>query len=220
MRDWLTRFTRRSMPAPYRDTTKRRQVDPSSLDAAERTRFADWHRAVNEYLAGAPLRTICRTCRVTADGLLRRLNRALAAHPEGGIWGWAAFLDYVRIRPYTRLRAPATGLRGYAGAFRQFLADHPDIEQALEAAILENKIPDALQESRSVHRAIYSYFRRLCRHVPLSETRYPLNTKDQGERALRRYVLEVRLAHFGKAAARLGGQCVFHEIVNRVSTGW
>ncbi len=206
MRDWLTRFTRCNLPAQYRDTSTWRQVDPSLLGGEARTNFENWQHAVREYLAGVPLRSVCRACRVSTAGLLRRLNRALAPHPEGGIWGWAAFLAYVRIKPYTRLRAAATGVQGYAGAFRQFLADHPDIERALEEAILENKIPDAIGESRSVHRAIYSYFRRLCRRIELRETSYPLNTKDQGQRALRRYAREVRMAHFGKAAARLGGK--------------
>lgn len=201
-----TRYTRWNFPTALRDTASWPQVDPGALDEAECSRLEHHQRAARAYLAGEPLKTVCRACSVSASSLLRQLNRAVALHADGRIWGWRAFLAYARINAYRRLCAPRSGPRGLSGAFHQFLADYPELNQALIKVILDGKVPDAEQEPRGGHRELYAYFRRLCRRNGISETRYPLNTTDRGQRALRRYVFEVRQAHFGKAAARVGGR--------------
>lgn len=212
-----TRYTRRNFPEKYRDPDRWPVVELGALDGVSRVRFENFQRAARGYLRGEPITLLSRACGISHSDLLRRLNRALAVHSDGRIWGWRAFLPYARIREYRRLRAPGNGPRGLSGAFRQLLADHPELEHALHQAILTGKIPDAIPESRSTHRAIHGYFKRLCRQHRLSETHYPFSTKDRGSRALRRYVLNVRSANFAQAAARLGGHNA--SVRSRVGTG-
>lgn len=217
MTESATRYTRHNFPARYRDPDRWPAVESGALDEVSRVRFENFQRAGRGYLRGEPITLLCRACGISHADLLRRLNRALAVHPDGRIWGWRAFLPYARIREYRRLRAPDSGPRGLSGAFGQLLTDYPELERALQQAILTGKIPDSIPESRSTHRAIYGYFKRLCRQNRLSETHYPLNTKDRVSRALRRYVLQVRDAHFAQAAARLGGHNA--SVRSRVGTG-
>ena len=185
--DW---YTRANWPAELRDTDLWPRVDLAEAPERVRTRIENRQRAIRAYLEGHVLDAICGECQVSKAELLRHLNRCMAMHPDGRIYGWRALLPHEHINPYVRWNRPREGSRGLAGAFQQFLRDHPTLREALDAAILRNK-SDAVRESRMSHLAIYNQFKRLCRQDGISETRYPFNTSDRGERALRRYTVSV-----------------------------
>lgn len=206
-----SRYTRSNFPLRYLDTAAWPAVAFEDFDVPTRTRFENYQRAARAYLDGEPLKPVCRACSVAPANLLRLLNRALEQHPDGRIWGWRAFVRFAHIKVYQRFLAPGTESEGLSGAFHQFLDTHPALKDALTEKILNPKkklrdnAPAALPESRSGHLELYGHFKRLCRQTGIFETHYPLNTKDRGKRALRRYVDEVRQAHFSATASALGG---------------
>src|SRR5260370_58424 len=134
--DW---YTRANYPAELRDTDLWPQVDLAEAPEPVRTQIENRQRAIRAYLDGHALNPICAECQVSKAELLRHLNRCMAIHADGRIYGWRALLPHEHVRPYVRWTRPRAGTRGLAGAFRQFLRDHPTLREALDAAILRNK---------------------------------------------------------------------------------
>src|SRR5579872_4153164 len=98
----------------------------------------------------------------------------------------------VRIREYTRskeLPDPKTGTRGgYAGAFRQLLNKHPDIEEALQAIYLNRANAAGVgQEVRISIQSAKKRFDKLCEKAGITPGQYPFNTEDGARESLRRY---------------------------------
>jgi len=205
MADRSSGRSRRDLPQELRDLAAWPQLDPSQLSPEVRDLVNRRQQAIRAYLEGGSLRSIHSECALSRTEIIRCLNRCLSLHQDGRIYGWRALLPYQHTRGYVRLKGPVTGSRGHAGAFLQFLRDHPEISQALDHAILTTKVADAVRESRYSHAEIYGHFRRLCRRARVSQTHYPLNTHDQGRRSVARYAREVLNAHFSKAAGRTGG---------------
>lgn len=196
-------YTRRTLPEELRDTAAWPDVDLTALDPPLREIVERRRRAISAYLQNHALAHIRQDCGITRSELLRYFNRCLERHPDGRIYGWRALLPYEHVKPYVRLSAPRA--RGHAGVFQQFLAEHAEIRNALDEAILNNKVADKIPESRFSHLATYTLFRQLCRRAQISDTHYPLNTRDQGQRALRRYAHDLLRSHFARGAFRLGG---------------
>ncbi|MDP9014229.1 MAG: hypothetical protein M3O41_16525 [Pseudomonadota bacterium] len=205
MASLLTGRSRRDLPQGLRDLTAWPQLDTSTLSPDVRDIVNRRQRAIRAYLEGQPLRFIQIEYAISRTQIIRCLNRCLSLHEDGRVYGWRALLPYQHTREYVRQAAPATGPYGHAGAFHQFLADHPEIAAGLEKAILSTKVIDAVRESRFSHAETYGHFRRLCRRGGVSQTRYPLNTQDQGRRSVSRYARELLRAHFAMAAGRTGG---------------
>ena len=198
-------FTQHSIPDHFRDTNLWPCIELSEYPLKARLRIERLKRAVRAYVEGQSLAAVGRECKVSRGELLRTLNRALLSHEDGRLFGWRALVPYKRIKPYERLSRPGSSPRGLAGAFEQFLCAHPSIRESLNTAILTMKIPGSLPESRLSNYSFHSYFKRLCREDRVSETQYPLSTKDAGARSIARYALKLRNAHFATAARQAGG---------------
>lgn len=198
-------YTRRDLPESLRDLTLWAGVDLDALSPPVRDKVSRRQRAIRAYLQGHALSHIRADCGIANTELLRCLNRCIAEHEDGGIFGWRALLPWQHTRTYVRLAAPVTGASGNGGSFMQFLRDHPEIATPLDEVILKTKAIDALRESRYSHKETYGHFRRLCLRAGIPVTRYPLNAKDDGRRAVRRYALELLKTHFSEHAARTGG---------------
>jgi putative transposase len=198
-------YTSANFPAEYRELSKWPDVDIEALAPRQRDKFRGSRRAVTAYLGGAAATAAARDGGLSRSPLLRQLNRCVALHPDGRIYGWRALLHYQRVRPYVRVVA-SNGSVGMAGALRQFMQAHPDVRDTLDQAILTSRTPDSVPESRLAHRAVYNQFVRFCRRAKLRDDEYPFNTSDQGRRALRRYTRERLRQHFAAAARQLGGE--------------
>jgi putative transposase len=199
-------YSRRDLPQEMRDLDTWPTIDVSHLPATLRDRITRRERALRAYLQGQALRHIRTECKIGRSEISRLLNRCVALHEDGRIYGWRALLPYLHVRPYVRLSAPRASAKGNAGTFDQFLRDHPEISEPLDAVILNTDLGDAIRESRYSHKETYGHFCRLCRKAGIGQTRYPLSTKDCGRRAIRRYARQLLNAHFAQAAGRTGGE--------------
>src|SRR3546814_9813259 len=77
------------------------QVDEFALSEQDRLKFTVRKSAIEMYAAGAKISDILTTTRLVRSELFRYLNRALALHPHGRIWGMRALKD----RKSTRLNS-------------------------------------------------------------------------------------------------------------------
>lgn len=204
MNDFPVRYTRKNLPVKHLDSDAWPQLDASELPPDRQAWVAARKNALRAYLRGDALRVICREFGVADSELLRHLNRCLQTHEDGGIQGWRGLAPYKSIKPYTRLARPR-GSSGLAGAFAQFLRDHPDLQEKLDLAI-DGEFEDALPESRFAHRAVYRKFQRLCKMLGVSQTQYPFTCKDGGKRSLSRYALARLQNNFSTGARRWGGE--------------
>src|ERR1700676_2898855 len=96
-------ITQQSMPDQHRDTHKWPQIDISQFPLEERMAIERRQRAIRAYVEGQPLASVCRDCRQTPSGVVRRFRRALEIQSDGRIYGWRAVLPYFRQKQYRRL---------------------------------------------------------------------------------------------------------------------
>src|SRR5690349_17776885 len=111
--DSSRRYSRVNLPEALRDTLTWPAVDVDALSTTEREIFGARQRAVSAYLEKHPLKSIWRNTRIGKSEVVRFLNRCIAAHPDGRIYGWRALLPWQHTRPYRRL----TSGNGLAGKF-------------------------------------------------------------------------------------------------------
>jgi putative transposase len=200
-----TRYTRQNLPPNFRDVLKWPQVDTQALDPEVSSRFSRRQRALHAYLENQQFKNIYADTRMSRSEVIRYLNRCVALHPDGRIFGWRGLLPWKHTSGYTRLAARRKSKGGNGGAFTQFLNEHPALAEALNEAILKRIPRDALPEAHFSHRETYGRFKRLCIEHGISTTQYPLSNADGGCNALRKYARGLLLQHFTVNAERLGG---------------
>lgn len=200
-----THYTRATVPTQYRHYREWPDVDLNAMDPELSQMVGARKKAIISYLEWHKVREITSETGVSRSEMVRLLNRCLKPHDDGRIFGWRALLPWRHVQSYVRLANRTKSAGGNAGAFAQFLREHPEIEGPLNEAILTTKQRDALSESRFSHRGTYGRFKRLCIDAGISMAQYPLNNSDAGKRAVRRYARELLLANFVERAARLGG---------------
>ena len=185
-------------------------VDASGLTVAQRTRFRRRKRALELYLStDRPIAEVLACAGLSRTELYRILGRAFEARPDGEPVGYLACLPNLPVKPYVRTTASG---RGVAGRFAQFLAEHSEVREDLDAWILGRRAPGpAVVRGRQI-KQIWLAFREACRARGLDlELDYPFSNRDGGREAVRRYavnlragdpVADARVVH-GAAAARL-----------------
>ncbi|MEO6072502.1 MAG: integrase, partial [Burkholderiales bacterium] len=87
---------------------------------------------MEHYLAGESVRDIHTQTSVGSRQLYRLLERCLARHDDGRVFGYRGLLPHVHVNAYTR-HTPLTtlseaGSRGTAGAFAYCLERYPVLE--------------------------------------------------------------------------------------------
>ena len=182
----------------------------SDLVAAQKLkRFRSRKRAMELYIGGVSPEKIQVQTNVHATDLGPLLDRCLAAHPDGRIYGFRACIPGTRIQEYTRskdLPDPKAGEKGgYAGAFRRFLNTYPDIEKAMTAIYLNRARAVGIgQEVRISIKSAKKRFDELCREHGIKSDQYPLNTEDGGRESLRRFFRSLHDTHYVAAVDARG----------------
>lgn len=205
------RYTRRRLPAHLSDPQCWPSLDVSALDERAQTRYWKIHKALSAYLQGEPLSRSASSQGLSKAELLRHLNRCVARHADGRIFGWRALRPGAHTAPYRR-RAKSSGQRrdrGLAGAFAQLLNDYPQIREALDARILKKRskatATKQLHEILPSANNLHGVFVQLCIDAGIGPNQYPRNVESQAKSALDRYVREVQRRSFAIGARLLGG---------------
>lgn len=172
-------------------------------------RYRERKHAMELYVGGVSPEKIQIQTHVHRSDLGKLLDRCLATHRDGRIYGFRACIPGIRILEYNRKKSPPDpklgNNRGYAGSFRQFLNAHPDIEKALKALYLNRaKIVGLGQEVRISIQSAKKRFDKLCRSEGVKSNQYPLNTEDGGRESLRRFLRNLHDSYYVAAVNAQG----------------
>jgi len=202
---------------PRRDRQSLRLHDWPSLDEAMlapsiRRAFEQRRGAIEAYARGDLIKQIESTSGVHRSTLLRLVQRAQCAHPDGRLWGYRALVPNVRVQAYERSRPARVLLHtkaGNAGAFGQLLQRFPSLMTQLRAEIDHGHV--ILRPSGELGRlagvkAATQRFHRACRDLGLGASDYPLNQHDKAVRSLARTLRSWLLEDFDLAAHAAGAR--------------
>jgi putative transposase len=123
-------------PLRWRDTTTWPKPADKAITPANREAYEQRKRAIESYMKGEPLTSICKDEGIDADTLYRLLEACAKKDADGNIWGFRALVPYTRQKAYSRSspvdsNALAAG-RGAGGLFQQLLARHESLRTLLQ----------------------------------------------------------------------------------------
>ncbi|MCX7096457.1 MAG: hypothetical protein NTV43_00965 [Methylococcales bacterium] len=188
-------------------------VFEDALSGQELERFRKARLAVELLGKGCRLADIEQKTGLHRTQLYRFIRRAMSQHPDGRIFGFRAFLSFVRVKSHCR-EAPIKPnylldkQGGKMGAMVQLLSSYPELITFLERQMSENPLilrshPSgqiAVQGLRDIHRSFLSQ----CRGLGLKETDYPLNQNQRGIRSLSKVIKNLASQSFATAAKAAG----------------
>ncbi|KML38954.1 integrase [Burkholderia cepacia] len=172
-------------------------------------------QAIERYARGDAVHDIEAATGVNRRQLYRLLERGLAPHPDGRIYGYRALVAHVRVAEYVRMQ-PVTqcserGSRGMVGALTQLLERYPVLAGWLRLQLKQRRVTleqrptdgDLRTRLRGLQ-ALHAAFLQQCRQVGLTAADYPFNTAGHAIRSLSARVKTELLRGFGTAARAAG----------------
>lgn len=203
------RFDRDSLDPELKDLSKWATVTTDRWEDAKREKFECRVSAIRAYFAGGVVKTICKEHKMPRQELRRHINRCLALHADGSIYGWRGLIPWERQKSYTR-RAPVSihskyRMGGGAGALSQLFDRYPDLEEGIRNRFYKETGDETVDESRIPLLAILKWFLDACKGKGLTARDYPFCTQSLGRTAIWRYLRRLIRENPEKAAkARFG----------------
>lgn len=151
--------------------------------------------AVDLYVEGEALDYIEAKTGVRRSDLSRLIERCMAVHSDGFVYGYRALIPHIRITSYTRTTTPKSkkpsGRGGYAGAFQALLKKYPELYENLVKKILPKKDGNKLVERNIKPAALHSFFVKYLKDHGHPEDEWPFNADLQGSRSIATLIKEV-----------------------------
>lgn len=156
------------------------------IPVAHKDAYEQRKRAVESYMAGEKLKTVCDAEGVDSASLYAMLEACATRSRDDGILGFRALIPYLRKKKYERSQAVnadalAAG-RGASGLFSQLLAKHESLRSLLENQA--SKYADSVFGGRVAVKKEHNLF--LTKLAKLQDTTgYPFNLQNKGREGFR-----------------------------------
>jgi hypothetical protein len=186
-------IARASLPQELRDIESWPSVDSSLIkDKQSRARFLLFRDGVELWIAGAPLTECAARVNTSVRNFCHIVERCLALHHDGRIWGLRALVKGAQVVPRMRTKEfenveHCALSAGFSGMFSKTLRQFPAITAELNDALVR-KGKRALAPNKMLLREIHRVYVDACRLAGIKSTEYPFNTKEKGRRALRKWI--------------------------------
>ena len=186
------RMDRDSLPPKLKDLSQWPTVDVTLLADEDAHLVERRIRAVRDYVAGCPVKVISKETAIPRQEIHRLVNRCIAEHHDGRIWGFRALVKGCHIKTYVRT-ATINGSRpsqhgGAAGALTMLFDQHPGIRESIDALFLKKVEEGIVHESRMPIKVLHKHFVEKCKEIGLTSRHYPFNMNHRGKRALSSYI--------------------------------
>lgn len=205
------RFDRASFPQQLSDLAGWPSVDVTALSEADAASFSSRREAIELFIGEPllPMTTIQKRTGVDPKTVYRIIDRCLAKHADGRIFGFRAAIPYARLKEYERVhsinRAQGAQGVGLSGAFALLLQQYPALEKYLQKVGKKRHKPiTGAQEVRRSIKRIHKRFLDECRALGIKANEYPLNQELGGQRSLSAYFKRMDNLSFDAAARSKG----------------
>lgn len=203
------RVDRDSLPPKIKDLSQWPTVNVTLLADEDAHLVERRILAVRNYVAGCPVKVISKETAIPRQEIHRLMDRCLAEHPDGNIWGFRALVKGCHIKTYVRT-APINGSRpsqhgGAAGALSMLFDQYPWIREAVDALFLKKVEAGVVHESRMPIKVIHKCFIDKCKETGLKAKDYPFNMNHRGKRALTSYLRRLLIANLKTAVTARHG---------------
>lgn len=187
--------------------------DANVLSTAQRKVYSARRKAIELYCANTAVKEIENQTGVHRRQLYRLIAACTQVHSDGHVYGYRALKPYARTTSYQRRirpnHNPAVSVYGGAsGAFGYLLERYPTLQAWLcdkvtSKAIAIDQKPGGRIFLRGLAR-LHADLLVQCRKLGLTVADYPMNTDQQGRRALSVWVKQFSLDRFAKGARMAG----------------
>lgn len=205
------RFNRSSFPEQLSDLASWPTVDISALSEADALVFIARREAIELYVNEPllPMRAILAKTGVEPKTVYRLIDRCLAKHSDGRMFGFRAAIPYARLKMYERVhsinRAQGSQGVGLSGAFGLLLQQYPSLGTYLEKEAKKRHKPiTGAHEVRRPIKVIHKRFLDECRAIGIKPNEYPLNQELAGQRSLSEYFRRYDSRTFSAASQSQG----------------
>jgi putative transposase len=167
------------------------RVDKSLLDPKRRRRFEALVRSRDCLMAGGSMREAAKVASMSERRLETVFSRYTKPADDGQVAGERAFNKGWRAHSGIRsapLNPAGRSPGNQTGLFRKLLAENKPLRKAV-VDTLRRRGKASLQPNRLVGRELRIALVDLLKRHGLTQDEYPLNTADQGLRALRRWIV-------------------------------
>ena len=207
----MKRATRRTLPRELRDTTAWEDIDFAILGQDETVRAKALKEGIQKYLAFEKMGTFLSANGLTFEELLRALNRCIATHGNGKLFGWKGLLRHVRTKQYERVKPVEYTDRqssgGFVGALGALFKQHPNIEASLESFCITGKRRKGdLPEARVTPALAHNRFKHLCKENKIGQDQWPFITKTEGRSAIANWLRELFGERYDEVVDRQYGE--------------
>ncbi len=178
----------RTLPQEWRDVG----TWPTPPEKAIRAEYVDAYksrkRAIEAYVSGVSLKTICEDEAIDSGALYRLYESCIALNEDGKIKGFRAVIPYLRGKEYER-KSPvnpdslALG-RGVSGLFSALLEKHSDFKDLIAAQAKKYAAVEWDWRRIPVGREHKEFLKVIARKMPLNG--YPFNVVNQGREGYRK----------------------------------
>lgn len=173
---------------------------PPRITESQKSLYETRKAAIRAYLDGEPLVSIKRKYGIAKSEVYRLLGRCLTVQAGGDILGYYGLIPGYRVADYRRTaRIKATtisGKAGFAGAFRQLVSEHPDLQAFVERAVQRNPGKQAALIARHIKKS----FLVVCAKYR-APNEYPFIVSDEGRRSLVAYINGLQVTLLADAAS-------------------
>lgn len=203
------RHDRQSIPDALKRLDTWPTVDTTALPPSRRNTYNQRCQAVTLYLTVPELSVASITTQTGVDRktLLRLVDRCMATHPDGRVYGFRGAIPGLHVKPYERFEPVKFGRPGgKAGAFQQLLQRYPDIAAYLRRAFAERNRPiKSEREVRKGMRSIHQKFLKMCRGCGIHADQYPFTESRTGIRSLYAHFKSLAEESFEMSVKHAGG---------------
>jgi putative transposase len=184
-------------------------VSAALLPQGRRDEYRRREGAIRAYLKGEAIAQVEKRFAIDRRQIYHLLNRCVAQHPDGRVFGFRGLLPFVRVRGYSRRTPVASRTRrskaGAAGAMSALLSRHQELADFVDRQLhLNHILLDARGHLDGLAR-VHTQFIEKCHEIGIAPNAYPLNQDQRGVRALGAFI-RTRLSSFARAATAAGAE--------------
>lgn len=166
-----------------RDIKNWPEVYYDKLEPRRKKMFEIRKKSITSWFNGKELKYICAENNICRSQLYSWINRCIAKHKDGRIFGWRGIIPFKNNVAY-KGNVSLDKTNGHPGSLKQLFESHPEIHSKLVDNYFSNKKG---QERFKQVNTLHKEFIKLCRNHGIKDDEYPLNTVTVARASFYRY---------------------------------
>lgn len=177
-----------------RDIENWPDVYSDKFDSKKIKMFEVRKKSIISWFNGKELKYVCLENNITRSQLYRWINRCIAKHEDGRIYGWRGIIPFKK-NVACKGNISLNKTKGHAGSLKRLFDNYPEIYTKLVDSFLSNKKGE--ERFKKVD-TLHKEFIKLCRTHGIMDDEYPLNTNTLARASFYRFFKKISEINYKK----------------------